>query len=253
MRLEFLGTGTSQGVPVINCDCSVCSSSDSKDKRLRCSVMFRTPTQNILVDGGPDMRQQLLRTEVDRLDAVLLTHEHMDHISGMDDLRAFNFRQKMALPIYANRATTIAVKRVYEYVFNNNRYPGVPQFDMRLIPRDPFMVGKDQVVPIKVMHYMLPVLGFRIGDITYITDAKTITESELEKIKGSRILVLNALRREEHISHLNLKEALDLIDQLRPDRAYLTHISHLFGKHQEIEDELPKGVFVAYDGLSVET
>jgi phosphoribosyl 1,2-cyclic phosphate phosphodiesterase len=253
MKLEFLGTGTSQGVPVISCACSVCTSNDPKDKRLRCSVLFRTGQQTILVDAGPDMRQQLLRSGIEELDAVLLTHEHMDHLSGMDDLRPFNFKQGKEMPIFANSDTGSAVRRVYAYAFSNRKYPGVPQFDLRRIDTEPFLVGRDRVIPIEVLHHKLPVLGFRLGDITYITDAKTISSEEKEKVRGSKVLVLNALRREPHPSHLNLDEALRLIAELEPEQAYLTHISHLFGCHQEIQDELPKGVNVAYDGLVIET
>lgn len=252
MQLEFLGTGTSQGVPVLNCDCDVCSSDDPRDDRLRCAVLFRTDSQIILVDGGPDMRQQLLRTDVPRLDAVLLTHEHMDHISGMDDLRSYNFKQKRAMPIYANPATAEVVERVYAYAFGENNYPGIPQFDLQRIGKAPFMIGPDKVVPIEVLHYKLPVFGYRIGDITYITDAKTISAKQMQKIEGSKVLAINALRREEHISHLNLDEALELIERIGPEQAYLTHISHLFGQHAEIEQELPSNVHVAYDGLVVD-
>lgn len=251
MELEFLGTGTSQGVPVINCDCKVCRSSDARDKRLRCSVLVRTGTETILVDGGPDMRHQLLRTTVPDLDAVLLTHEHMDHVAGLDDLRSFNYRQKRAMPIYADKRTQDAVKRVFSYAFAEKRYPGIPQFELELIDGAPFQIGKTEVVPIEVLHYKLPVWGFRFGDITYITDAKSIASSEKEKIKGSRIVILNALRKEEHLSHFNLDQAIALIKELAPEQAYFTHISHLMGTFEDVAAELPDGINLAYDGLVI--
>ncbi len=253
MELEFLGTGTSQGVPVIGCDCDVCRSDDKRDKRLRSSVILRSGAQTILVDGGPDMRQQLLRAGVKRLDAVLLTHEHADHIMGLDDLRSFNFRQGGEMPIYADERTQNALRRVYAYAFAEDKYPGIPRFELRTIDPAGFLVGDQQVCPIQVMHYQLPVWGFRMGDITYITDAKTIRSDEKRKIKGSKVLVLNALHKEPHLSHFTLEEALALIDELQPDRAFLTHIGHLMGKHQDVSVELPEGVCIAYDGLMVRT
>lgn len=252
MTIEFLGTGTSQGVPVIACTCSVCSSTDPKDKRLRTSALVRSGRHTILIDAGPDLRQQMLRARVDRLDAVLLTHEHMDHLAGIDDLRSFNFKQERAMDLYGTPPTLAAVKRMFHYAFTEKRYPGVPRLELRTIDTRPFSVDGLDIRPIEVMHYFMPVLGFRIGDLTYITDAKTISPEEKEKVRGSKVLVVNALRREEHVSHLNLAEALALIEELAPERAYLTHISHLLGRHAEVGKELPPNVHLAHDGLVVE-
>ncbi len=252
VQLTFLGTGTSQGVPVIACDCAVCHSSDPRDKRTRSSVLVGTEGKNFLIDAGPDLRQQMLREGVRQLDAVLLTHEHMDHIIGMDDLRAFSFAHEPVQPIsiYGDVPTLTAVRRVFSYAFSGSNYPGIPQFDMHTIGREAFQVDGVTVMPVEVMHHRMPVLGYRIGELTYITDAKTIDPAEKEKIRGSEVLVVNALRKEEHISHLNLEEALALIEELAPGQAYLTHISHLMGLHKSVS--LPSNVHVAYDGLKVQ-
>jgi len=254
MRLTFLGSGTSQGVPIIGCGCVVCTSPDPHDNRLRVSVLVETQGKRLLIDAGPDMRQQLLRAKVKDLDAVLLTHAHMDHIGGMDDLRAISFLHEppRPVPIYADAATTEAVKHMYHYAFGPGRYPGVPEFDMRHITRDPFNVEGIDVRPVEVVHMHMPVLGFRIGGLAYVTDAKTIASDEREKLRGLDVLVLNALRKQEHYSHLNLHEALELVHELRPERAYFTHISHWMGLHAEVQQELPPGVFLAYDGLAVD-
>lgn len=252
MRVEFLGTGTSQGVPVIACDCSVCRSDDPRDDRLRCAVLVGVGDVNLLIDAGPDLRQQMLRSNVERLDAVLLTHEHMDHVGGIDELRSFNFHQGRAMDIHANAATQAAVRRMYHYAFAEKKYPGVPELVLKDIPDGPFEVADVPVLPVTVMHYFLPVLGFRIGGFAYVTDAKTIADAELDKLRGADVLVLNALRKEEHVSHLNLDEALALVRELRPKRAYFTHISHLLGRHAGVEAELPEGVGLAYDGLVLE-
>ena len=252
MTIEFLGTGTSQGIPVVTCRCAVCRSSDHRDKRLRTSALVRAEGRTILIDAGPDLREQMLCSEVDRLDGVLLTHEHMDHIGGIDELRAFNFHQGRAMDLHADPRTQLAIRRMYHYAFGKERYPGVPELELCDIPDGTFHIAGIPILPIEVMHYMLPVLGFRVGDLTYITDAKTIAPEEKEKAMNSDVLVLNALRKEPHISHLNLDEALGLIAELRPARAYLTHISHLLGAHAEISAELPRNVHLAYDGLVVE-
>ena len=237
---------------MIACNCAVCHSSDLRDKRTRSSVLVGTEDKNFLIDAGPDLRQQMLREGVTQLDAVLLTHEHMDHIVGMDDLRAFSFAQVPVQPIsiYGDVPTLTAVRRVFSYAFSGSKYPGIPQFDMHTIGRDAFQVDGVTIRPVEVMHHRMPVLGFRIGGLTYITDAKTVAPAEKEKIRGSDVLVLNALRKEEHISHLNLEEALALIEELAPGRAYLTHISHLMGLHASVS--LPPNVHVAYDGLKVQ-
>lgn len=251
MKVTVLGTGTSQGVPVIACSCEVCRSTDSKDKRLRVSVMVEVDGVNLVIDTGPDFRQQMLRANTQFLDAVLFTHEHKDHTAGLDDIRAFNFKQGRDMEVYAHPRVQEALKLEFSYIFAKNKYPGIPQVHLDDISKEAsFMVeNKVEVTPIEVMHYMLPVLGFRIKDFTYITDAKTISSEEKQKIKGTKVLIVNALRQEEHISHFNLEEALEFINEIGPEAAYLTHISHLFGRHDEIEKLLPENVHVAYDGL----
>lgn len=252
MKLTFLGTGTSQGIPVIACDCSVCTSTDSRDKRLRTSAMITIDHKNYVIDTGPDFRQQMLREKVSDVSAVFFTHEHKDHVAGMDDVRAFNFKHNRDMDVYCDANVEKALHREYPYVFTANTYPGVPKVKLHLITKEaPFSVNNHSVTPVEVLHYKLPVLGYRILDVTYITDAKTITEPELEKIKGSKVLVLNALRLQEHISHFNLSEALEIIALVKPERAYLTHLSHLMGTHEEITKLLPANVFIAYDGLVV--
>jgi phosphoribosyl 1,2-cyclic phosphate phosphodiesterase len=248
--VTVLGSGTSQGIPVIACDCPICVSNDPKDKRLRSAVMISYDNQNYVIDSGPDFRQQMLREGVKSLRAILFTHEHKDHVAGMDDVRAFNYRECRAMEIFCTERVETALKREFQYVFSNERYPGIPEVKLNNINLEPFQLPDGPIVtPIEVMHYKLPVLGFRIGDFTYITDAKTVSEKELEKVKGTKILIVNALHRSEHISHFNLEEALIFIDQVNPEKAYLTHISHLFGCHTEIEKILPPNVFIAFDGM----
>ena len=251
MKVRFLGTGTSQGVPVIACDCEVCQSSDPKDQRLRCSVLIETEKKSIVIDTGPDFRQQMLRENVQRLDAVLMTHEHKDHLAGLDDVRAFNFKQGRDVDVFATPPVQEAIQREYSYIFAENKYPGIPRIALHHLDKSPLNVAGIQVIPIEVMHYKMPVMGFRIDDFTYITDAKTIAEEEMEKIKGSKVLVLNALRKEDHISHLTLDEAIKIGEEIEPDRLYLTHISHLLGLQKEIEKTLPSFVKLAYDGLHI--
>lgn len=252
MKVTFLGTGTSQGVPVIACDCEVCTSEDSRDKRLRSSVMITINGKNYVIDSGPDFRQQMLRENVQSLEAVLFTHEHKDHVAGMDDVRAFNYKFEKDMQIYCSERVEEALRREFHYVFDANPYPGIPQVNINRIEWEPFFVDGNEFIPIKVLHHKLPVTCFKINGFTYITDAKTISEEEKEKIKGTKVLVVNALRKTEHISHFNLEEALAFIEEIQPEKAYLTHISHLFDKHVEIEKLLPENVEVAFDGFQIE-
>ena len=250
MKITFLGTGTSQGVPVIACGCEVCISLDIKDKRLRSSIIVSSKTTNVVIDTGPDFRQQMLNNKVQKLDAILYTHEHKDHIAGMDDVRAFNFKQKKPMDIYANERVQKALIREYPYVFEKNSYPGIPKVEVHSIEAESIVsVGDLNFKAIEVLHYKLPVLGFRIEDFVYITDANYISEDQKAKIYGAKILVINALRKEKHISHFTLQEAIELAEELKVEQVYLTHISHLMGKHEEVSLELPKHVSIAYDGL----
>lgn len=252
--VTFLGTGTSQGVPMIACDCEVCTSKDTKDKRLRSSVLLTIDGQNYVIDTGPDFRYQMLRENVKNLEGVLFTHEHKDHIAGLDDIRPFNYFQHKDIHLYCYDLVEKSIRRDFYYAFGENQYPGVPKLTVVQIDKNhPFSLSNGvSVQPIEVMHYHLPILGFRIGDFTYITDCKTIAPEEMEKIKGTKTLVLNALHERPHISHLNLKEALEIIDIIQPENAYLTHISHSFAKHTDIEKKLPINVHAAYDGLKLE-
>ena len=252
MKVTFLGTGTSQGVPVIACSCKVCQSVDHRDKRLRTSVHLEVEGKSIVIDSGPDFRQQMLHNRVQHLDALVFTHEHKDHTAGMDDVRAYNFKQQMAMPIYAQARVIEQLKREFAYVFAAEKYPGVPQVEVHEIQNQPFEVAGVQFLPVEVMHYKLPVFGYRVGDFTYITDAKTITEEEKQKVRGSKVVVLNALQQAPHISHLTLDEALTLAEDLGAERTYLTHVSHKMGCHRDINPELPEGVEFAYDGFSIQ-
>ena len=253
MKLTFLGTGTSQGVPVIACDCDVCLSSDKRDKRLRSSVMISINNLNYLIDCGPDFRQQMLREQIQDIRAILFTHEHKDHLAGLDDVRAFNFKHQKDMDIYCDFNVQKALLREFPYIFSDFKYPGVPEVKVHQIDRDePFYIDGNLFTPIEVMHYKLPVLGFRVNNLTYITDAKTISNKELEKIKGTRVLVVNALRISEHISHFNLEQALSFINKVSPKVAYLTHVSHMMGKSVDVEKQLPDNVMFAYDGLQIE-
>jgi phosphoribosyl 1,2-cyclic phosphate phosphodiesterase len=251
MIATFLGSGTSQGVPIIGCQCKVCLSSDQRDKRLRSSLMIESETTRIVIDTGPDFRQQLLRESVKTLDAVVFTHEHKDHISGLDDVRAFNYLENKSVPVYATELVQTALKREFAYIFSNNPYPGIPKIDVFTIDHSAFTIGDIPLLPIDVWHYKLPVKAFRVKDLTYITDANKIDETEKEKIKGSKIIIINALRREEHISHFTLQEAIQLMEELQPEQAYFTHISHQLGKHETVSKELPKNMHLAFDGLKL--
>jgi len=253
VTITFLGTGTSQGVPVIACGCEVCTSADARDKRLRSSIMVEGEGEIIVIDSGPDFRQQMLREKVQHLDAIVFTHEHKDHISGMDDIRAFNYKQNAPIDIYADTRVQKALQREYPYIFDKLiRYPGIPEITMHTIDNAPFTIGDIHFIPVEVMHYQLPVKGFRIKDFTYITDAKTIAEAEKEKIRGSKILVINALQKQKHISHFTLDEAIAFAQEIGAEKTYLTHISHRLGKHADISKDLPLNIELAYDGLRLE-
>ena len=237
---------------MIACDCEVCISTDKKDKRLRPSIMIQSPTTTIVVDTTPDFRYQMLRENVKKVDAILFTHPHKDHTAGLDDVRAFNFFYKPVMQVYANSLTEEAIKKDFAYAFSDKKYPGVPELNLNTITDEPFIVGDIPVVPVLVWHLKMPVLGFRFGKFTYITDANRIEDREREKIKGSEAIVLNALRKQHHISHFTLGEAIDIVQDLKIPKAYFTHISHQLGKHEEIEAELPEGIHLVYDGLVLE-
>lgn len=249
MKVTFLGTGTSQGVPVIGCNCEVCASLDFRDKRLRVSIHIEIDNNSFIIDSGPDFRQQILRENIQKMDALIFTHQHKDHTAGMDDIRSFNFKQNMDMPVFATKDVFEQLKREFFYIFEEVKYPGVPKIQVNIIDNSPFEVNGIKITPIQVRHYKLPVFGYRIGDFTYITDANYISDSEKQKIKGSKILVLNALQHNKHISHFNLQEALDLVEELKPEKAYFTHISHKLGLHNSIT--LPDNVALAYDGLKI--
>jgi phosphoribosyl 1,2-cyclic phosphate phosphodiesterase len=251
LQITFLGTGTSGGVPMIACECIVCTSKNEKDKRLRSSILVQTEKTTLVVDTTPDFRTQMLRENVKKLDAVIFTHPHKDHIAGLDDIRAYNFFQKKPLDVYANKLTEEGLRREFHYIFSEKKYSGIPEINLRTITDKPFMVGDIPVIPILVYHLKMPVLGFRFGKFTYITDANRIENEEKEKIKGSEILVVNALRKKEHISHYTLQQAIDLVHELKIHEAYFTHMSHQLGLHDETNNELPENIHLAYDGLKI--
>lgn len=253
MKFIFLGTGTSQGIPVIGCDCPVCRSTDSRDRRLRTSGMLQTESGHFLFDCGPDFRQQMLKNGLDQVDAILLTHEHNDHIIGLDDVRPINFRQKRHMPIYGLPRTLEELKTRFAYAFEERPYPGAPRLD--LIPAradESILINGLSILPLEIFHGDLPILGFRIGSFCYVTDAKTVPQNSVERMKGCDTLVINALRLQGHPTHFSLDEALEFIRLIRPHRAYLTHLSHAFPVHELLEKTLPENVFAAYDGLVVE-
>ena len=251
IKITFLGTGTSQGVPVIACPCAVCASDDPRDKRLRCSALVQTCGKNILIDTGPDFRQQMLRANIKRLDAILFTHGHKDHTAGLDDVRAYNYVQRRPMDIYAEERVQKVLRQEFAYIFAEEKYPGVPELDLHTIDETPFSIDDTTVIPIRAMHLNLPVLGFRIGRLAYLTDANSISETEKDKLRGLNCFVVNGLRLKPHISHFTLNEALSLIDDLKPKQAYITHISHQLGLYRKIQAALPANVFLAYDALEV--
>ncbi len=251
MRITFLGTGTSQGVPIIGCKCPVCLSNDKKDKRLRSSVLIETNQLKIVIDSGPDFRYQMLRSHTDKIDAILFTHGHKDHTGGLDDVRAFNYILQKPIDIYAEERVLRIIRKDFDYAFAENKYPGVPEIILHTITEQPFEINGCPIIPIRGLHYRLPVLGFRIEKFCYITDMNHIDQTEIEKLKGIELLVINALRKEKHLSHFTLDEALSIIHQVKPQTAYLTHISHQMGLHKEISAELPPNVHLAYDQLSI--
>jgi len=252
LTITFLGSGTSSGVPMIGCDCEVCTSTNKKDKRLRASILVQSAKTTLVVDTGPDFRYQMLRQKIKHLDAVVFTHPHKDHLAGLDDIRAFNFLLRKPMDVYADSLTEEALRRDFYYAFTDTKYPGIPELRMHTINLDPFTVGDIPIIPILVWHLKMPVMGFRFGKFTYITDANHIDPDSKEKIKGSEVLVLNALRKQKHISHFTLDEAVDMVKELKVPTAYFTHISHQLGLHEIIESELPGGIHLAYDKLTIE-
>jgi phosphoribosyl 1,2-cyclic phosphate phosphodiesterase len=249
VRLLFLGTGTSQGVPVIACPCAVCASNDAKDKRLRTSVLIQVGGKNIVIDSGPDFRQQMLRANIQQLDAILFTHGHKDHTAGLDDVRAYNYVLQRPMDIYAEKRVQKTLKLEFAYVFAKKKYPGIPEIRMHTISEKPFSVDGIPVVPIRAMHLKLPVLGFRIGKLAYLTDTNKVSTKEKKKLLDLDCFVINGLRQESHISHFSLHEALALIEEVKPQKAFITHISHQMGFYEQVQATLPPNIQLAYDGL----
>lgn len=252
MKVTFLGTGTSQGVPMIGCECEVCKSSDNRDNRLRSSILVEVEDVTMVIDTGPDFRYQMLRAEVNKMDAVVFTHEHKDHIAGLDDVRGFNYLQKKPMDIFATERVQSALKREFYYAFETDKYPGVPQLNLVTIKNESFLINGVELQPIEMTHYKMPVFGYRIGKFAYITDANYISEKELEKLNGVEVMVINALRKTTHVSHFSLDEAIEIIQKINPKEAYLTHFSHQMGKYKDVIKELPKNILPAFDGLVLE-
>ncbi len=252
IKVTFLGTGTSQGVPIIACKCDVCCSNNLKDKRLRSSVHIEVDGLSLIIDSGPDFRQQVLREHINTLDAIIFTHDHKDHTGGLDDVRAFNYIQKKPMQVFAEPYVLDTIRREYAYAFAEKPYPGVPQIDLNAIGNKPFYIAQTLVEPIRGMHYKLPMLGYKFGQFAYLTDMNAISDEELNKIKGIDTLVINALRLEKHISHFNLEEALEVIQKANVKHAYLTHIGHQLGLYDSVMKNLPSNVQLAYDGLKIE-
>ena len=252
MKITFLGTGISLGVPIIGCNCKVCRSTDKKDKRFRSSVFIETGGRSFIIDTGPDFRIQCLNNGVERVDAVFITHIHRDHLSGLDDIRPFCYQQKAFIPVYGTKTTCERILKDFAYCFGENRYPGVPDITLKEISAEPFEVQGVKVIPIPVMHGKMEVTAYRIDNFTYITDASFIPEESIKKIAGTEYLVVNALRKEPHPSHFTLSQALDLIEKIRPKHAYITHVGHGFGFYDEMQKTLPENVTLGYDGLKIE-
>ena len=252
MKVTFLGTGTSQGIPVIACDCKVCTSKNPKDNRLRTSILIEENNQTIVIDTGPDFRQQMLRENVQKLDAIVFTHQHKDHVAGMDDIRAFNYKFKKDMDIYCTAEVEEALIREFPYVFSAYKYPGVPEIKVHNIKNEPFIINGVELIPIEGLHYKLPVFGYRIKDFVYLTDVSFVSEREKEKMKGAEVIVLDALRKTPHISHFTMEQAVELLEELKPKQGYLIHISHLMGKHNEVVKELPNFIKPSHDGLILE-
>jgi len=251
MEVTFLGTGTSMGVPVICCTCNSCLSDNEKDKRLRTSLMIHVKNNVFVIDAGPDFRQQMLRENISKLDAILVTHSHKDHIAGLDDVRAYNYFMNKPMDVYASHDTINAIKNEFFYVFEDEKYPGVPEINLIEIAHKPFNINGVDIIPIEGLHHKMPVVAFRIDDFTYITDMNFISDAELEKAYGTKTLVINALRAKKHLSHFSLSEAIEIIQKIKPQKAYLTHVSHMMGKYDEINKILPANIFLAYDGLKL--
>lgn len=251
IKITFLGTGTSTGVPVVACNCQVCKSKNSKDHRLRSSVMIQINGQNLVIDCGPDFRYQMIREKVEDIAAIIFTHGHRDHIAGLDDVRAFNYVLNKTVDIYASKQVVESISNEFPYIFQEKRFFGAPQLNFNIIGNQPFQVNGIEVLPIEVLHHKLKVFGFRVQDFTYITDASFIDAQEKKKIIGSKTLVINALRKSKHISHFSLEEAIELIEEINPQRAYITHLSHFMGLHEPTQALLPSNVFLAYDGLKI--
>ena len=251
MEITFLGTGTSQGVPVIGCDCEVCLSTNPKDKRLRSSILINVDGNTLVVDTGPDFRQQMLREKVNKLNAVLFTHSHKDHTAGLDDIRSYNFRSKRPMEIFCSNDVLSALKMEFSYIFADFKYPGVPKVNVNLIDNTDFKINNTIITPIKALHHKLPVHGFRIKDFVYLTDVSEISDDEKKKMLNADVIVLDSLRKEPHLSHLCLQQSIDLIKELSPKKAFLIHISHLMGLHDEINAQIPSNISLAYDGLKI--
>jgi phosphoribosyl 1,2-cyclic phosphate phosphodiesterase len=252
IKIRLLGTGTSQGIPVVGCQCAVCRSLDCHDKRLRTSALVEVDNCTILIDSGPDLRQQLLANHITKVDAILLTHEHKDHLGGLDDIRPLNFMAHKQMDIYGQGRVLNVVKKDYDYAFKSDPYPGVPEMQLHKVSDVPFKVGDIEIIPIKIKHLSLPILGYRIGNMAYITDASFISDKELAKLTGLKVLIINALRIKEHYSHFNLVQALAIIEKLKPEQACLTHISHDMGCYADVNPTLPAGVILGFDGICLE-